>query len=230
MNVLIIGGSGGIGRTIVEALLNEGAAVLNIDKGEYKNDSPSYSQMTVDLEGADIESLVRSVLDKQDVDVFINALGTYNVSDIDTFDVGDYKSTMAVNVDVPVRFAVPICRHMFERNSGKIVIIASCGAYSGSRDIPYSMAKSAMVGLVHGLAKNSKGKDVYIYGIAPGIVDTAMAWSMGEERQNDTMNKTLGNRMCRPEEIAKLIRFLVCEEEGFMTGSVIHINGGMYFN
>jgi len=86
------------------------------------------------------------------------------------------------------------------------------------------------LGLTRGLARNLVDSNIYTYAIAPGIVRTTMSDQQDDQRQQDTISKTINKRMCTPEEIANLTLFLVQKEQGYMNGSVLHMNNGLHMN
>lgn len=230
-NVIIIGGSGGIGSEIVRVLIEASIRVINIDRVPLKLDSKYYTEILVDLESKKADGIFKELLNQHgSVDCFISALGYYGVDTLDDFTYEKYTHTLKVNLEIPTLFSISVCNIMKTQGYGKMIFISSAAAYIGSRDIAYSVSKAGILGLVRGLTKNLKGVDVYTYGVAPGIVETDMSNQMSIERQNDAICRTLNNRKCTPAEIAKIIRFLLQEDDGYMNGTVIHVNNGLYFN
>lgn len=229
--VLIIGGSGGIGKDIVEILLNEGMFVINVDKKTLNICMENYHEIIVDLSSDNADSIVRQIIySYKKIYAFICAIGYYGVNTLSNYSRDSYYHTMATNVEIPTFFSVEISKLMQRYNRGKMIFISSAAAYIGSRDIPYSISKAAILGLVRGLGKNLKETNVYIYGIAPGVVESPMSEQMSVNRKAEAVNGTLNKRVCNPLEIAKVIRFLILEDDGYMNGSVIHINDGLYLN
>lgn len=231
MNVIIIGGSGGIGKALIQSLISESVYVINIDKRKAGIRSFFYSEFIVELTKGNVEKVIQSVLNRfASIDGLVSTIGYYGVNNLFGFSYEEYKKTMTINLEIPTLCAINVINKMISQNRGKLIFVSSAAAYVGSRDIPYSVSKSGLIGLVKGLSKNLSEIDVYVYGIAPGIVETDMSHNMSNERKNDAIYKTLNKRMCNPIEVANLIRFLLLEDKGYMNGSVIHINDGLYMN
>lgn len=231
-NIVFLGGSGGIGRSIVREILQQHSyKIINIDRVSLNITDDNYNEIICDLTKVDCNQVIADIFQYiQKIDVFVSCIGYYAVSNIATFSLDEYRKTQLINVEIPCIFSVALAKHMATLSGGKIILISSAAAYVGSRDISYSISKSAVLGLVRGLSKNLKGVPVYVYGIAPGIVETAMSEQMNTLRQNDTITQTLSGRKCSPNEIAKLVTFLLEESTSYMAGSVVHINNGLYFN
>ncbi|MDD3383166.1 MAG: SDR family NAD(P)-dependent oxidoreductase, partial [Bacilli bacterium] len=178
-----------------------------------------------------IEKTFYEVIKKHNyIDAFISAIGYYGVKKIEEFSTEEYYKTLNINLNIPTFFTIKAIREMQQLGRGKIILLSSAAAYVGSRDIPYSISKSALSGLIRGVCNNLKNANIYVYGIAPGIVETNMSDNMDFSRQKDTIDRTINKRKCQPTEIANLVKFLLEEEKGYMNGSIIHINNGLYFN
>lgn len=229
--VLIIGGSGGIGQEIIKILLLEEIYIINVDRTPLNINSDKYSQINIELTVDNASSVLCNILEKHgSINGFVSTIGHYEVDNLDNFTNSKYYESLTVNLDIPTIFSVELSKKMREQNFGKMLFISSAAAYIGSRDIPYSISKAAILGLVRGLGKNLKNTNVYVYGLAPGIVETNMSKKMNKERKNDAINGTINNRVCSPLEVAKAVKFLLIDEDGYMNGSVLHMNNGLYLN
>lgn len=229
--VLIVGGSGGIGREIVKLLLAQDFYIINIDRVSLNVNMPNYNEVVVDLTISNVDNIVEAILSQnKDIYGFISAIGYYGVGNLDTYSRNEYNKTVFINVEIPTLISIKLSQNMKSNKGGKMIFVSSAAAYVGSRDIPYSISKSAILGLLKGLSKNLKNTNVYTYCVAPGIVKTNMSDQMSDNRKQDTIQGTLNNRECNPEEIARIIRFLLVEDDGYMNGSVVHVNNGLYLN
>lgn len=162
------------------------------------------------------------------IDAFISCIGYYGVETLDTFKLNTFKKTMKVNIDVPTEFIVTLINKEMLNKNAKCIFITSAAAYIGSRDLSYSISKAAVLGLIKGIAKSKEAEDLYVYGIAPGIVETTMSDNMNVNRQSDTIKRTINKRKCTSEEIANLVEFLIIKEKGYMNGTIIHMNNGLF--
>lgn len=231
MRVIIIGGSGGIGAKIIQSLIDEHIYVVNVDLKPVGISSEYYTEILINLTSENIECTIADVLDKSpSIDGFISAIGYYGVNTLSGFTHDEYVKTMMINVEIPTLCAIQVANRMIAQNHGKMVFISSAAAFVGSRDIPYSISKSAIQGLVKGLSKSLEGINVYAYSIAPGIVETNMSKNMSASRKNDAVSRTINKRMCDPIEVAKLVRYILLEDDGYMNGATLHVNNGLYLN
>ena len=117
---------------------------------------------------------------------------------------------------------------MLRRNYGRIINISSVVAQTGNAgQIPYTMEKAGVEALTRSLAKEMAGRNILVNSVAPGFIETSMTEVLPEEiRQKILSNITLG-RMGKPEEVADVVAFLATRGS-YITGSVIHVNGGLY--
>lgn len=226
---VIVGGSGGIGREVINMLLKNEINVINIDK--VQNITNKVKNIVCELDRNNAFSTINEICEQTPkIDFFISTIGYYEARTIDTITKDYLNKMLDVNLFIPTVFAQEIYKKMNSWNQGKIVIILSAAAYIGSRDLAYSISKAGELGLIRGIAKSTKKSNVCIYGIAPGIVKTTMSAGMSLERQNDAVSGTSMGRMCEPIEIANLIEYVLFKDLGYMSGSVIHINDGLYLN
>lgn len=228
---LILGGSGGIGKQIVEILLNEKIFVINVDKNSLNICMENYEEIVAELNEDNIDSVITQITTKYtQINAFICTIGYYGVKTLEEYTKQEFRYTMFTNVEIPTMFSIALSKIMKKNKQGKMIFISSAAAYVGSRDIPYSISKSALLGLVRGLGKNLTETGVYVYGVAPGVVETNMSSRMSKSRKADAVNATFGKRECKAIEVARLVRFLLIEDDGYMNGSVVHINDGLYLN
>lgn len=230
-NIVIVGGSGGIGKNIIKLLIESDYRVINVDRSSLNIKNENYREIITNITTNNVDQIIDQIMkEEHSIYAFISAIGYYGVETLKNYNRDSYTMTMSTNVEIPTLFSVSFAKIMQSQNRGKMIFISSAAAYIGSRDIPYSISKAAILGLVRGLSKNLKGVNVYIYGIAPGIVETDMSNQMSTKRKDDAINGTINNRICSPIEVAKAVRFLLFEDDGYMNGSVLHINNGLYLN
>lgn len=228
--ILVLGGSGGIGKEIIRLLLEHKHRIINVDMKCSCIQNSLLREVVVHLHANNTKSVMNKIQAEEKIDAFICAIGYYGTKTLFEFDIKDYENALMVNVTVPLLSAIEIANFFTYQNSGKMIFISSAAAYVGSRDVAYSLTKSAINGIVHGLAKNFDNNSIYIYGVAPGIIETEMSQQMSASRQQDTVERTLNKRKGKADNVGKVIRFLIEEDDGYMNGSIIHINNGLYFN
>lgn len=111
---------------------------------------------------------------------------------------------------------------------GRITLISSEAAHPGSRDPAYSASKAGIVGLVLSLAKALAGRGILVNAVCPGPIDTPMSARMSAEHKQEYIKRILLGRFGRPDEIAAAVAFLMDEANSFMTGTALHVDGGLH--
>jgi 3-oxoacyl-[acyl-carrier protein] reductase len=117
---------------------------------------------------------------------------------------------------------------MLRTGSGRIINITSVIGHTGnSGQIPYAMEKAALDALTKSLARELKGRNILVNSVAPGFIATKMTADLPAEIQAEIIGRIPLGRMGRPEEVAEAVGFLATAGS-YITGTVIHVNGGMY--
>jgi 3-oxoacyl-[acyl-carrier protein] reductase len=162
------------------------------------------------------------------VDVLVNNAGSSVNVDINSMKMEQFDSQRAVMRGLWYLTKRIIRLFMLRQGSGRIINISSVVGHTGNGgQIPYTMEKAAIDAFTKSLSKELAGRNILVNSVAPGFIDTEMTWSLPEEvRKRILDNVTLG-RTGRPEEVAEVVSFLATQGS-YMTGSVIHVNGGLY--
>jgi 3-oxoacyl-[acyl-carrier protein] reductase len=117
---------------------------------------------------------------------------------------------------------------MLRTDSGRIINISSVVGHTGNGgQIPYTMEKAALDALTKSLARELRGRNILVNSVAPGFIATGMTAGLPEEIQAEILGRVPLGRMGRPEEVAEVVGFL-SEAGSYITGAVIHVNGGLY--
>jgi 3-oxoacyl-[acyl-carrier protein] reductase len=121
-----------------------------------------------------------------------------------------------------------VLRRFMLRTGGRIVNVSSVVGHTGNAgQIPYTMAKAGLDAFTRSLALELQGRDVLVNSVAPGFIDTEMTAALPEDVRTRILERIPLGRMGRPEEVAEVVAFLATSAT-YITGSVIHVNGGMY--
>ncbi|MBV1691494.1 SDR family oxidoreductase [Novosphingobium sp. G106] len=227
-NVLVIGGSRGIGAAIVSRLSADGAKVAFTYAGSREaalDLAASTGSEAIRSDAANRQELIDTVRGRGGLDVLVINAGTLVLGDALELDADAIDHMIDVNVRAPYHAAVEAARQM--PDGGRIIVI---GSTNGDR-IPfaggaaYALTKSAVQGMVRGLARDFGPRGITINAVQPGPVDTDMNPADGP--MADTMHSFLAiKRHGRPDEIAGLVAYLAGPEAGFITGSFQTIDGG----
>jgi len=233
----VTGGGRGIGAAIVRRLARDGAAVAFTYKGSaaIANDlAESVTQaggraIALQADAGDAAALTRAVDEAAaalgTIDILVNNAGVLLMGPIDTFSLEDFDKTLEVNVRgvfVAIKAVLP---HM--GNGGRIVNIGSCNAermpFAGGA--AYAMSKSALQGLVQGLARDLGPRGITVNNVQPGPTDTDMNPESGDFASALHGLMALP-RHAHPDEIAGMVAYVVGPDAGFVTGASLTIDGG----
>jgi 3-oxoacyl-[acyl-carrier protein] reductase len=119
-------------------------------------------------------------------------------------------------------------QYMLRANSGRIINISSVVGHTGNAgQIPYTMEKAALDAMTKSLCRELRGREILVNSVAPGFIDTDMTVRLPEEIREGILAQIPLGRMGRPEEVAQVVGFLAASAS-YITGTVVHVNGGMY--
>jgi NAD(P)-dependent dehydrogenase (short-subunit alcohol dehydrogenase family) len=235
---LVTGASRGIGAAIARELAAAGASVALAGRDEatlqevtrsLPRGSRSLAVAADMAQTADLERLVaRVVKELGGLDVLVNNAGFLpEAKQIYNVDLDEWQHVMDVNLRGPWFCSKLAHPHMKARGGGAIVNVASTSGLHHDIGLGvYGISKAGVVMLTEVCAKEWARDKIRVNAIAPGIVKTQLAGSIIEYLQGRNMKPNPMNLYGEPEDIAKLVRFLVTDESRFMTGSTIRIDGG----
>ena len=243
-NILVTGGSKGIGRSIVYFLLENkakvaihynrsGASIENIIK-KYPDQAFPFQY---DLEKVDrIPSFMDVVIKKMGyLDVLINNAGIALSSDISGPDdewINSWKKTMDINLNAVGFLCKKAIQHFMKRNKGgKIINISSRAAFRGDTEdyMDYAASKAGMVALTRSIARAFGKKRIVAFTVAPGFVKTEMAQQFFDQYgEEEALNQIALNELTCPEDIAPFVGFLASGLADHATGGTFDINAGSY--
>jgi 3-oxoacyl-[acyl-carrier protein] reductase len=235
--ILVTGGGKGVGAAIVRAL---SAARYDVDF-TYRSSATAALELADALNGAgvDVRALPVDLGDRKAVDSFCgqveetayygfvhNAGQPYDALAA-MMDQDRAEAAMQVNFWSMTRIAKAIVRPMLRARAGRIVGIGSVAALEGNQgNSAYAATKGAMLSYLRTLAVESAKRGVTVNYIAPGFIDTDMMAPYAAYREKMESQIPAG-RFARPEDIAALVRFLLSNEAGYITGAVLPVDGGL---
>ncbi|PKN53759.1 MAG: beta-ketoacyl-ACP reductase [Deltaproteobacteria bacterium HGW-Deltaproteobacteria-13] len=233
---LVTGGATGIGAACCRALSAEGFHV-----GIHYNKSAELARQLLDeikegfLIQADlsdtgqVDAMIGKIKDAAGkVDVLVNNAGQSINADILSMKVEQFDDQRALTRGVWYLTKRILRQFMLRSQSGRIINISSVVGHTGNAgQIPYTMEKAALDAFTRSLAQELKGRNILVNSVAPGFIDTEMTRELPEEIKNKAMEGIILERIGKPEEVAEVVAFLA-KKGSYMTGSVIHVNGGLY--
>ena len=235
-NALVTGASGGIGGAIAKSLYDAGATValsgtrvapleeLAASLGERAHVLPC------NLSDADaVTALPKQAADAMgSVDILVNNAGITRDNLFMRMSDEEWASVLDVNLTSTMRLCKGVIRGMMKARWGRIVNISSIvGATGNPGQGNYAAAKAGMVGMSKSLAYEVASRGITVNCVAPGFIETAMTEKLTEDQKSGIMGQIPAGRMGTSEEIAASVLYLASPEASYVTGTTLHVNGGM---
>ena len=237
---IVTGGGQGIGRAIAldfaEAGIDVVVADINLEAAEAAAAEAAAAgsvPLTFELNVADadsVEALVEKVTEKYGrIDYLINNAGI--TRDALMMRMGDdaWQAVIDVNLTGTYLCSKAVIRVMMKQRDGRIVNISSVvGAMGNAGQTNYAASKAGVVGFTKSLAREVAARGITVNAVAPGFIQTAMTDALPDKAREELVNLIPNGRLGTPEDVAAAVRFLVSEDASYITGQVLHVNGGMY--
>lgn len=233
-NILIIGGSRGIGAEAVRQFSKDNRVAFTYFKSELQADALRQETGATPIRcDVKFNNSVKVAVDKA-----FEVLGTIDVlicnaaiSDINLItDIGEerWQEVIDTNLNGVFYCINHVLPAMISRKSGSIITVSSMwGQVGASCEVAYSAAKAGVIGLTKALAKEVGPSGVRVNCVAPGMIDTEMNASIDEEVVKGIENETPLGRIGSTDDVVKAMEFLAGDESKFITGQVIGVNGGL---
>jgi len=234
--VLITGATGGIGKSIARKMREKGAKlilsgtrqdILNNIVSEFGNETKG---IVTDLNDKDD---IISLADEAEkcfgqIDVLINNAGVTADNLFMRMKDEDWEKVININLTAAMRLTRQVIRGMIKKRFGRVIFISSVVGYTGNAgQTNYSASKSALVGLTKSLALEVASRGITCNLIAPGFISTPMTDKLSDDQKNNIVKNIPVNRLGMPDDISNACVYLASDEASFITGSTLHINGGM---
>ena len=236
---LITGAGRGIGRVIALQLAESGVDIaltdLNPDledmRSELEQKGSKCLAFQADVTDPEaIEEMVNQIVGSEGrIDVLVNNAGITQDNLMMRMKAEQWSKVIDVNLNGVFHTTRAVLRTMMKQRSGKIISISSVVGFSGNPgQVNYSSTKAALVGFTKSLAREVGSRGITVNAVAPGFIDTAMTQALNEAQQEEILRQIPLKRMGAPEDIAHAVDFLASKKADYITGTVLHVNGGMY--
>ncbi|KOR28955.1 3-ketoacyl-ACP reductase [Achromatium sp. WMS1] len=241
---LITGGIGGIGTAICQRLAKDGLRVVASYYPPLKDEAKAW-QLAQAAEGLEIGIIAGDVSSAQDstrmvseiesqygiVQILVNCAGVTRDRTFRKMPVEDWDTVINTNLNSVFYVTQPIWNKMLQQGFGRIINISSVNGQRGQfGQANYSAAKAGMHGFTMALAQEGAAKGITVNTVSPGYTETPMTLAMRDDVRDAIIASIPMKRMGRPEEIASVIAFLIAEENGYITGANIPVNGGLFMH
>ena len=239
-NVIITGASRGIGRGIAEVFANHGANVaftfssseapalelekeltgLGVKAKAYKSNAADF---------AEAEKLVADVLsDFGGIDVLINNAGITKDNLLMRMGEEDFDKVIEVNLKSVFNMTKAVQRTFLKQRKGSIINMSSVvGVKGNAGQTNYAASKAGMIGFTKSVALELGSRNIRCNAIAPGFIETPMTEMLDEKQREKLLGQVPVGRLGTSDEVASAVIYLATSEASYLTGSTLHVNGGM---
>jgi 3-oxoacyl-[acyl-carrier protein] reductase len=237
---LVTGASGGIGGAIAKALHAQGARVvlsgtradalnaLKVELGERASTAPCNLSVP-----AEVEELLKKAeaAAGTPIDILVNNAGITRDNLLMRMKDEEWDQVIAVNLTAAFKLSRAALRNMMKKRWGRIVTITSVVGVTGNPgQANYAAAKAGLIGMTKALAAEIASRNITVNCVAPGFIDTDMTRALSEEQKSALLAQIPLGRLGRPEDVAAAVAYLASPAAAYVTGSVLHVNGGMYMS
>ena len=237
---LVTGASRGIGRAIAQALAAEGVIVIGtatspagaaaIDRAL----APSGGRgLVLDVnDGAALEASIDDIVKQHGgLQILVNNAGITRDTLAMRMKDGDWDAVLDTNLKAVFRASRAVMRTMVKQRYGRIVSITSVvGASGNPGQANYAAAKAGVAGMTRALARELGSRGVTVNCVAPGFIATDMTDGLAEAQKTALLAQIPMGRLGSPQEVADAVLFLASPRAGYVTGTELHVNGGMFMN
>lgn len=237
---LVTGAGRGIGREIALELARAGASVVIINRNPERGSAVLTEIKETNGEGW---SLLGDVADRETadnlaeealkltggIDILVNNAGITKDNLFMRMKPEEWEQVLGVNLNGVYYITRSLIRHMVKQRFGRIVNIGSVvGSTGNPGQVNYSTTKAGLIGFTKSLAKELGGRNITVNTISPGFIETDMTEELNEKQKEAILSQVPLGRMGSAQEVAWAVRFLVSDHAAYITGTTLHVNGGLY--
>ncbi len=236
---LITGAGRGIGKTIAAKLAKLGSDLAIVDMNPISNNvlreieqngtkCLSYQLDVTDVD--EVDSVVKKIIDETGgIHILVNNAGITQDNLFMRMKPEQWLQVIDVNLNGVFHVTKAVIRTMVKQHSGRIVNISSVVGFSGNPgQVNYSSTKSGLIGFTKSLSREVGTRGITVNAVAPGFINTSMTQALNENQQQAILSQIPLGRMGEAEDVANAVAFLASDEASYITGTVLHVNGGMY--
>lgn len=239
-NALITGGAQGIGKSIAMAMAKEGASIgiadVNMEIAQQTAEeikALGFKSIALKLDVSNQENVTEAFnafkTDFGSLDILINNAGITRDTLLMRMKEADWDAVININLKGSFLCSKEAVKIMAKQRSGKIVSISSVVAFMGNPgQANYSSSKAGLIGLTKTIAREYASRGIRANAVAPGFIQTAMTDALSDEVKTEMHKAIPLGEFGTPDDVANAVIFLSCADSDYITGQVIHVNGGMY--
>ncbi len=237
---LVTGASRGIGRAIAQALAAQGVIVVGTATSEAGAAAISQALaaqggrgIVLDVnDGAALEASVDAIVKQHGaLQILVNNAGITRDTLAMRMKDGDWDAVVDTNLKAVFRASRAVMRTMMKQRYGRIVNITSVvGASGNAGQANYAAAKAGVAGMTRSLARELGSRGITVNCVAPGFIATDMTDGLADAQKTALLAQIPIGRLGTPQEVADAVLFLASPSAGYVTGTELHVNGGMFMN
>lgn len=239
--VVVTGASRGIGRAIAIALARPGCDIVV----NYRSDAAAAAETAAAIEakgarphpvcfdiadGEAVKQAFKEIVKQHDgVHVLVNNAGITRDNLMVLMKQTEWGEVIDTNLTGAFYCSQAVIKPMMKQRHGRIINLTSIvGAMGNAGQCNYAAAKAGLIGLTRSLARELVSRNITVNAVAPGFIETEMTLNLSEQARQGLLAQIPAGRYGTGEEVASLVKFLASDEAGYITGQVIHVNGGMF--
>lgn len=239
---LVTGATRGIGQSIASQLGAQGAIVIGTATSQGGADSISENLRSAGIEGEgmvlnvsegdSVDSVLKAITDKYGaIGVLVNNAGITRDNLTMRMKEEEWDDIMSTNLKSVFRLSKGVLRGMMKARNGRIINITSVVGVSGNAgQANYAAAKAGVIGFTKSLAQEIASRGITVNAVAPGFINTDMTKALNEDQVAKMTANIPAARLGKPADIAASVVFLASDESAYVTGTTLHVNGGMYMS
>lgn len=237
---LITGGTRGIGKQIALTFAKEGYDIAinyrteNDDLKNAKREIEANNVKCFAVQGdvtkfEDCEKFAKQIVEEfGNIDVLVNNAGITRDTLLMRMKEEDFKQVIDTNLVGTFNVTKNVISYMMKARNGRIINISSVVGISGNAgQTNYAASKAGIIGFTKSLAKEVASRNITVNAVAPGFIETQMTAVLKEDIKEEIAKKIPLKRMGTPQDVANVVKFLASSDSSYITGQVIHIDGGM---
>lgn len=240
--VVITGGSRGIGRAIALRMTGADTKIYFNYSGQHSTDAEKTIKLIADAGGSawstrvdvasqsDVQNFFNKIVEECGrVDVLVNNAGIAIDRLLVRMKEPDWDRVLAINLKGAFNCMQAVAKIMMKQRAGRIINMASVvGVMGNAGQANYTASKAGLIGLTKTVARELAPRGITVNAVAPGFIDTAMTEVLSDKVKQAMLAQIPLGRIGQPEDVAEVIAFLASDKASYITGQVIHVNGGMY--
>jgi len=239
--IVVTGASRGIGRGIAVTLAEPGdTVVINFSSS---SEAAAESAAAVAAKGATahlcrfdvsnpeaVKEAFKEIIGLRNrVDVLVNNAGINRDNLLALMKAGEWDAVIDTNLKGAFLCSQAVVRTMMRQKHGRIINVTSVvGVIGNPGQCNYSAAKAGLLGLTRSLARELVSRNITVNAVAPGFIETDMTLRLPEKVRVELLTQIPAGRYGTPEDVAAAVKFLASDAAGYITGQIIHVNGGMF--